>query len=298
MFRRHPLPVFFVLASLISWALWSPLWLPRLGVQAPHPTPFQHPLGAIGPIAAAFVVTALTEGRAGAARLLRGIVAWRGRTAWLFTATFGPLAVLAAAVAIARVAGQGDASFAGFGVSKEFPGLPVLGFFFYNVFTFGYGEETGWRGFALPRLQARHGAFTATFLLTIGWALWHAPLFLYRPGYSSMGAGAIAGWFFSLLTGAILLTWIFNGSRGSILAVALFHASIDVVFTSDVASAFVVNVAGAIITLLGIVVLLIAGPRRLSRSEKVIVEPIVRANRPPGGGAGEITPESPAPGAP
>ena len=136
--------------------------------------------------------------------------------------------------------------------------------------TFGFGEEVGWRGFALPRLQARHGAFVASLLLSLGWALWHLPLFFYRPGYTQMGAAGIAGWFFSLLTGAVLLTWLYNESRGSILVVALFHAAVDVAFTSGISSPSVVQATGGLVTLWGLIVLVAAGPRYLSRRGKMI----------------------------
>lgn len=128
------------------------------------------------------------------------------------------------------------------------------------------GEDSS---FPVCRL-VRHSAFVATLLLTVGWALWHIPLFFYRPGYASMDAAGIVGWFFSLLTGSILLTWLYNESRGSILVVALLHAAIDVVFTSDIASQYVVNATGALITVWGITVVGTAGPRCLSRHGKMI----------------------------
>jgi membrane protease YdiL (CAAX protease family) len=154
---------------------------------------------------------------------------------------------------------------ADFGRSREFPQFSALTFLAYNLVAFGIGEEMGWRGFALPRLQARHSALGATLLLTAGWALWHLPLFFYRPGYTTLGPAGVAGWFFSLLTGAVLLTWLYNQSQGSIAVVALFHATVDVAFTSSVASPFVVNVVGGLITIWGIAVLLVAGPRDLGR---------------------------------
>jgi hypothetical protein len=49
--------------------------------------------------------------------------------------------------------------------------------------------------------------------------------FLSRPGNTGMGAPGVAGWFFSLLTGGVLLAWLYNEPDGSILAVALFHAA-------------------------------------------------------------------------
>jgi membrane protease YdiL (CAAX protease family) len=155
------------------------------------------------------------------------------------------------------------------GLNKEFPqfNLPVL--FIYNLVFFGFGEETGWRGFALPRLQTRFSALKATLVLTLFWALWHWPLFLYRPGYASMGPGGAAGWLLSLLTGSVLLTWLYNSSRGSVMVCAIFHATIDIAFTSDYLDKNIVGLMGMCITLWGIAVILIYKPRNLSRSFKV-----------------------------
>ena len=262
---RHPLATFFVLAYGISWLLWAPLWLPALGVGGLPVLPFHHALGALGPIAAAFLVTAMQSGRSGPADLLRRMGLWRGRMVWVAVALLAPFALLALAVFGASAFGGESVSLADFGRSREFPQWPALAFLAYNIVSFGFGEEVGWRGFALPRLQARHSAFVASLLLTLGWALCHLPLFAYRPGYTSMGALEVAGWFFSLLTGAVLLSWLYNESRGSILVVALFHAAVDVVFTSSISSPFVVSATGALITVWGFIVLVAAGPRYLSR---------------------------------
>ena len=85
-----------------------------------------------------------------------------------------------------------------------------------------------------------------------------------------MHAPEIAGWFFSLLTGSILLTWLYNQSRGSLLVVAVFHATIDVAFTAHTASPLVVNITGALVTVWGVLVVILAGPRALSRQGKVV----------------------------
>jgi len=62
-FRRHPLPGYFALAYGISWLIWMPLWLPALSVNGLPVLPFHHALGALGPIAAAFMMSALESGR-------------------------------------------------------------------------------------------------------------------------------------------------------------------------------------------------------------------------------------------
>lgn len=270
--ERHStsLVAYFTLAYGLSWAIWAPLWLPALGYEGLPVLPYHHALGAFGPVAAAFMVTAATAGRSGARKLLQRMGAWRGRLGWISVALLGPLALLLVAAGAARLATDAPISLDGIGSSAELPGLGLVGFLLYNVLTFGYGEEVGWRGFALPRLQARHSALGATALLTVGWAGWHAPLFLYRPGYMEMGLAGASGWLLSLVTGAVLLTWLYNESRGSLLVVALFHASVDVAFTSDVSSEVVVSIAGALITFWGIGVVIRAGPSCLARKGKMV----------------------------
>ena len=270
MLRRHPLAAFFALSYALSWFLWSPLWLPTFGFDRLPILPYHHALGALGPITAALLISAKEGNGRGPRDLLSRMVAWRGRLAWVGVGLLAPFALLLVAALAALVVTGAPVPLGEIGRSREFPEFSALGFLLYNVISFGYGEEVGWRGFALPRLQTNRSALAATLLLSVGWALWHAPLFLYRPGYLGMGLTGAAAWFVSLLTGAVLLTWLYNESRGSLLVVSLFHASVDVAFTSDISSDFVVNAAGALITVSGIIVFLVTGPRYLSRKGKMV----------------------------
>ena len=265
---RRPIICFFALAYGISWLVWAPLWLPALGVHGLPVLAYHHALGAMGPIAAAFIVSAFECGRAGPLDLLRRMGLWRGRAVWVLIALLGPYALLLLGLLAAAVFEGHNPLLANLGRSGEFPQFSALEFLAYNLFMFGFGEEVGWRGFALPRLQQRYSAFIATLWLTLGWAIWHAPLFLYRPGFMNMGVAGAVGWLFSLLTGAVLLTWLYNETRGSLLVVALFHAGVDVAFTSAASSPVAVNTAGALITLWGIAVLLTVGPRQLASQTK------------------------------
>ena len=88
------------------------------------------------------------------------------------------------------------------------------------ILTFGIGEGTGWRGFALPRLQEGRSALNATIILWAFWALWHLPLFFY-----SYEVSILPGFLIGLLAGAILFTWLYNSTRGSVLMVALWHGT-------------------------------------------------------------------------
>jgi membrane protease YdiL (CAAX protease family) len=89
------------------------------------------------------------------------------------------------------------------------------------------GEETGWRGFALPRLQQRHGALLVSLILGSLWALWHLPLyFVTTPG----GIGPFNPTLFvvnslQIIIVTIFITWVFNNTRGSLLIAILLHAS-------------------------------------------------------------------------
>ena len=153
----------------------------------------------------------------------------------------------------------------------EYPHLPEAVYWAASLFFYGWGEETGWRGFALPYLQGRHSAIASTVLVSLMWACWHIPLFSFAPGLSRMGAGEATGWYFSILTGAVLLTWLFNSTRGSVFIAAVFHGTMDIAFVSP-GPPSITTALGALITLWGFAVVLLAGPRDLSSSSKVTLE--------------------------
>jgi membrane protease YdiL (CAAX protease family) len=90
--------------------------------------------------------------------------------------------------------------------------------------TFGLGEETGWRGFALPRLQQNRSARSATLILGVLWALWHLPQFFYSFDLSLLGVVTFA---ISILCGALLLTWLYNSTGGSVLITTLWHGAFN-----------------------------------------------------------------------
>ncbi len=213
---------------------------------------------------AAIVVTAVCDGRAGLLRLVQRCIVVRGRIGSLVIAVFAPILLFVVSVAILRFMGRGEVVWADVGRSVEYPALNREAYWIANIVFYGFGEEVGWRGFALPRLQARHTALTSALLLSGVWAIWHAPLFAFSSGMSSMGIGGAVGWLFSLVTGSILMTWLFNRSHGSVLAVALFHGVLDIVMTSPVKGALP-SVMGAIITLWGLSLPFILGRANLSR---------------------------------
>ena len=265
----YPLGMFWCLAFGISWILWLPLVATSFGFHLPT-LPAHHFWGALGPCVAALIVTGLTKGKAGVMDLARRIVRWRGEVKWYLIAIGGPPAVFAIAALVSGFTRGNWGVFRQLGSSEEFPGIGILGLWIFHTVTFGFGEEIGWRGFVLPRLQRTHSALSATVLLSAAWASWHWPTFLYRPGYSTMDLVTGVGWFVSIVTGAILLTWLYNSSGGSILIVSLFHGSMDVVFTSKGVGPDMMSVMGTLIVLWALLILVMLGPASLSRFSKQV----------------------------
>jgi membrane protease YdiL (CAAX protease family) len=85
-------------------------------------------------------------------------------------------------------------------------------------------EEVGWRGLALPHLRADLGSLPAGVLLGLLWAGWHIPMFFLndtRQTYPFAGFVALA------VSISIVMTWLWDHTRGSILIAALFHAAMN-----------------------------------------------------------------------
>src|SRR5205823_1578938 len=112
---------------------------------------------------------------------------------------------------------------------------------FVFIFLFiGLGEEPGWRGFALPRLQQKHTPLFASLILAPIWALWHLPLL-----GNEFPLAVIPAFLISLLGGTLIQTWLFNRTKGSVFAQMLFHATVNtagagLIFPLFKGSAFVV----------------------------------------------------------
>ena len=124
-----------------------------------------------------------------------------------------------------------------------------------NLVFYGFGEEIGWRGFALPTLERRHSALSAAIIVSGIWAAWHLPLFGITTTYRAMPAVGFLGFFFSMLTGAFLLAWLYLRSRGRILVVAVFHAAFDIATTTPTMTKLIPTLMGAVITLAGLAVI-------------------------------------------
>ena len=227
--RQHPLLFYFLLAYGLSWAcellVFGVLRLPLEWIW-----PFTL-VTLVGPTMAGFLMTAVTQGRAGIVQLLRRFVLWRVGIRWYLVALLGVPALELLLVLIQ------PGAFSAF----RLPGLSVwLTYLIAYLTTLPGGalmEEGGWRGFALPRMEQRSGPLVGTLLLGVLWWLWYLPLFLLVPGYEPVGTGlvgilsflgSVVIWITAL---SFVFTWVFNNTRGSILLAMLLHASWDTAIT-------------------------------------------------------------------
>ena len=227
---RHPLVSFFTLAYALTWLAWSPWYLSRAGVgllpfDGEGISDYLNTVALImGPTLSAFIMTGAIEGREGVGRLLHRIVLWRVGVGWyLFV-----LAGIPAIIVLSTVFMPGAlASFQASAVPSTLFLYVVAG----PVFLFIGGpvfEEIGWRGFALPRLQQLYGPLVGSIVLGALWGLWHLPLFLIpswdTPHGSLLDIALFVTWAMST---TIVITWIFNNTKGSVLLAILAHGSIN-----------------------------------------------------------------------
>jgi membrane protease YdiL (CAAX protease family) len=217
--RRWPLASFVALAYAISWAWAFPFVVVGDVVEKGVGWPTNVPAG-LGPALAAVLVTALVWGREAVRDLLARMARWRMPWRW-WAATLSPLVFLALALAVSAAADKLP-SRSDFG---RYSGLSAIGVVpvVVIVVVITFGEETGWRGFALPLLQRRYGALAAALLVTPIWALWHLPYFFTVTTYRGFAPVGYVGFVFGLACGSIVLTWLYNGTGGSILACAVWH---------------------------------------------------------------------------
>ena len=110
-------------------------------------------------------------------------------------------------------------------ISDPFPFSPwylVFPALAQGFFLLGTMEEFGWRGLAQPLLQRKMAPFWAGLIVGIIWATWHLPVFLFGGGVQ-YGSWSVVPFFGGVIALSIILTPMFNSSRGSLLIAYLYH---------------------------------------------------------------------------
>jgi uncharacterized protein len=254
--KRHPIITFFVLAYALTWLAW-PMWV--LGF---YPIA---PVFSFAPFLAALIVLAITHGKGGVGGLLRRMVRWRVGLRWYAVALLLPVGLALAATLLNVLLGAQAPS------SVELGGWTSLLVTFAIVLLIpgmgGAWEEPGWRGYALPRLQAGRSALLASLILGVLIAGWHLPL---------MVVGQVHYSDIVLIMGAVIIfNWVFNNAQGSVLIIMLMHAMNNAVsgsfFSPMFSGADSVRqswLLAAVWCVVAIVVVVVAGPKHLSRKHR------------------------------
>jgi membrane protease YdiL (CAAX protease family) len=221
---RHQVVAYVALAWGLSWAYWMPLAL-RGDVVTPGGSVTHFP-GLAGPLVAALVVTLLASGRQGLRDYAGSLVRWRVAPRWYVVAAV-PYLMFLASIALLALGGADTPPLAEW---SQFSGLPALALplvLFLVLLFNGFGEEGGWRGFLTPALLTRRGPLTTSLIVAGIWFIWHVPSFAVVETYRHLGLAIVPMMGIGLISGAIVLTWIYVGSGGSVLIVALWHLALN-----------------------------------------------------------------------
>jgi len=204
------------------------------------------------PLIAALVVTAATEGKAGLQALWKRFWNRDLSLKWLLVILlFNPMVRLIANL-ISRAAGGEHYPF----LEPNFLSLLLLGIII------GIQEEVGWRGYALPRFQARWGALTSSIILGAIWAPYHIGNWLIGERTDSFLEFSL--WIILI---SIFTTWIFNNTNGSILAAVLFHAVVTNGIVGCCGVSWTMELLLGIYLVAAIIIVAIFGPKNLVRQK-------------------------------
>ncbi|GAB7048341.1 CPBP family intramembrane glutamic endopeptidase [Catenuloplanes indicus] len=230
--QRFPVLSFFTLAFGLSWLCWVPYILSAHGLGLVPDIRFPGgeiggqligvlPGAYLGPLGAAFIVTALAEGRAGLRHWAHRLTHWRVGWRWFFAVLLlVPIAILLAPLALPKTWG-----------TLTMPSLIILAAYvpvlIGQLITTAAAEEPGWRDFALPRLQDRFGPVLGTTILGLLWGAWHLPLFLTEWGGPDKPWWLPVIFIASCVPLSLVMTWVFNRTGQSVPLIMLLHAGIN-----------------------------------------------------------------------
>lgn len=211
---RKELIQYFAIAFAFSWLIWLP------GILIPNfliPGKALEVIGALGPAVAALVLVIRSAGKAGLKQTLANSFGKDCKWGFLALSCMMLLGVHALSRFIYSI------------FTTNLPESEMLSnpaaliplFIIMFLFGGGLGEEIGWRGYTLDRIQRKFSALGASLFLGIFWIVWHLPVF-FLPGTNQ---SMVPFWLFTLtvLPLGVMMTWVYNNTNKSIFAAALFH---------------------------------------------------------------------------
>ncbi len=227
LFKRHPLAIYFILAFGFTWLILSPGLASTLGLLKFNlDGTVLTILAGLGPLLATAIVLSVTEGGQGVRKIFHSMFNWRVKARWWAAAVLLVAGLFAVSAGLSWLTG-GALPDPAAGVYLNGGNLLAI---ILLLLIGSFGEEAGWRGFALPHLQKNLSPIKATLVLNVFWWLWHLPTYWTLPmainSVQQFGFAAAYGiQFIVLLALGILCAWVFNGSGGVVLMPVLLHAS-------------------------------------------------------------------------
>lgn len=237
-----------------------------------------------GPLVAALLVTWAVGGRRGIEELWRRVTKWRVEPRWY-------LIVIILPVALALISLTAAVLFGGLRSGSYSPLLPLaylVPFFLYMLVFTGLAEEPGWRGFALPRLQARYSAARSSWILGVLWGVWHFPSIIYYNLASGVPVPALipilVGLVFGIVGWTMVNTWIYNSTESVFLMILLhgWYNTVNSYLVLSSQNALAQTLSGILPWVLAMVLLKVYGGEDLAARPRPRAE---TSQRPTGGPA-------------
>ncbi len=259
-FKNYPVTAYIALACGITWLCWITALVASnkmgyvLPVQDLYTTLGQSGftdifhiltsllfiLGGFGPLIAAIIVVGFESGSVGIAELRKQTFRFRIGLNWYLKATIIAIAIPGVIFLLTVLTPLANFSVTGINILTPFI-IPIL---LWEIII-SFGEEPGWRGFLLPRLQKRFSGEKYIWLLGLIWALWHYPYVVFHtislmenisaPEMLMSTFFALAGYTMSLIGQTYIYAWFYNNTKSVFLAV-LFHGILN--FTSLIVVSF------------------------------------------------------------
>jgi len=223
--KRYQILLFFILTLVLSWVIWIPAAIVKLQGE----TSILAPEGFIGGIArwmpglVAIILSFLVFGKIGVSKLFQAVKIWRVALFWYIFALFFQIFIFYLGKTLDALLGNSYEVVSPLNSvygSQAALMAPIVILF---AVPGAFAEELGWRGYALPKLQNKLNALLSSIVIAIFWGAWHIPLLIY---FGDLGTNDFAGFLLAVadfIPVAIIYTWIYNNTKGSLLLVTLFH---------------------------------------------------------------------------
>jgi membrane protease YdiL (CAAX protease family) len=253
--------IYVAVTYLVTWIILFPLSIVYNELSLIH-RELWHSLGSIGPTVGGILALYLLKRKKGLKLLKERLFTYSGRNLLFFA--FSPLIILLVILPIESLFGVFNLGL--FFQENSISSIITLIIFILPSICYGIFEEIGWRGYLLPALQKKYNALVSTLILSVIWWFWHFPTFFYR---FDLFYGLVL-MFPLLLSGSIVMTFLFNQSRGSLLMLIILHISYDLVSSHEISITTIIIVS-AFYIFMDIRILKIYGVENFSIYERTIL---------------------------